>query len=479
MVTTDLPETVESRQSAAAFQVTVEAWPEPPQTRSLLGRLVAAVSSDSLTRNSVGIMGTTAINAGLGYGYWTLAARLMPAAAVGLGSAVISAMVVLSLLVHLGAGAGLIARLPKRRRGQEWLVTFTSVQLVSMLVTLVAAAAAVLPLGEAVGPLHVLIASPGLACIFVLGAVFWTSSDLLDYVFIAERRSGLMLARNGVTSLVRVLGLIPLALTAPGRGPLDLAGTWALSGLLGTVAGLVLCHRRVHRLSWTGLSGARAELVALARSSMMHHLVSVGGLIPTYLLPMAVTARLGAQDNAYFYVTWMVGSAIFMISPAVSSALFAEGSHDASGLRRTSLTCLTRTLGVIVVPAAALCLIGRFVLHVFGAHYATAGYALLIVLILSSFPDTVTNVAIATMRVRDMLPGAVLLNGSMAVIAVAGTWFLAPRFGIIGAGYAWLGAQLVGALGVAACARYWLPTPVARHRRVHGLAIRRGRGGPE
>jgi O-antigen/teichoic acid export membrane protein len=474
VVTTDLPEAAESRPHAAAFHVTVGAQAQPQRSRSLASRLVARVSGDSLTRNSIGIMGTTAVNAGLGYGYWTLAARLMPAAAVGLGSAVISAMVVLSLLVHLGAGAGLIARLPKRRRGQEWMLTFTGVQLASTLITLVVAAAAVVPLAEVVKPLHVLATSPALASTFVLGAVFWTSSDLLDYVFIAERRSTLMLVRNGVASLGRVLGLIPLAFAAPGSGPLDLAGTWALSGVLGTAVGLVICHRRVHRLSWTGLSGARAELVDLGRSSMMHHLISVGGLIPTYLLPMAVTARLGAQDNAYFYVTWMVGSAIFMISPAVSSALFAEGSHDASGLRHTSLRSLRTTLGVIVFPAAALCLIGRFVLSVFGAHYATAGYALLIVLILSSFPDTVTNVAVATLRVRNMLRGAVLVNGSMAVISVAGAWFLAPRLGIIGAGYAWFGAQTVGALGVVVFARSWLPEPLSRHRRARSLTSRRG-----
>ena len=440
-------------------------------------RLAARVKDDSLTRNSVGIMGTTAVNAGLGYGYWTLAARLMPAAVVGLGSAVISAMVVLSLLVHLGAGAGLIARLPKRSRGEEWLLTFTGVQLASMLLTLVAALAAVVPLAAAVRPLHVLVASPALAAAFVLGAVFWTSSDLLDYVFIAERRSTLMLVRNGVSSLGKLVLLAVLALVAPGAGALDLAGTWALSGLLGTAAGLVICHRRVHPLRRVSLARAADELAALARPGLMHHLVSVGGLIPTYLLPMAVTARLGAQDNAYFYVTWMVGSAIFMISPAVSSALFAEGSHAAEGLRQTSMKSMVTTLGVIVPPAALLCLAGRLVLSVFGASYAAAGFQLLIILILSSFPDTVTNVAVATLRVRGKLGGAVLVNGSMAVISVTGAWILTPSLGITGAGLAWLGAQTAGALGVMACTGRWLPKPAARHRRVAHRTARGTRAG--
>lgn len=478
-MTTLPPDAAEDDRPLAALHTTREATADAPRGGRRVSRILGLVAGDSLARNSIGIVGTTAVNASLGYGYWTAAARLMPDASVGLGSAVISAMVVLSLLVHLGPGAGLIARLPKRRHGREWLLTFTSVQLTCMLVTLVAAASAVVPLAELIKPLHVLVTSPALAATFVFGAVFWTGSGLLDYMFIAERRTNLMFLRNGASSLVKLLALIPLALAAPGSGPLDLAGTWAFSGLFGTAAGLVICHRRVHPLSWTGLAGARAELVELARPSLMHHLISVGGLIPTYLLPMTVTARLGAQQNAYFYVTWMVGSAIFMISPAVSSALFAEGSHDISGLRRTSLRSLMMTLGVIAAPSAVLCLIGRFVLSVFGAHYAAAGYALLVVLVLSSFPDTVTNVAIATLRVRTMLPGAVLVNGSMAVISVAGAWLLTPKFGIIGAGEAWLAAQTIGAFGVIIFARCWLPEPDTRHRTSSPTSRREPRRNPE
>jgi hypothetical protein len=41
----------------------------------------------------------------------------------------------------------------------------------------------------------------------------------------------------------------------------------------------------------------------------------------------------------------------------------------------------------------------------------------------------------------------------MATISVVGAWFLTPRLGIVGAGWAWLGAQLAGALVVASARR--------------------------
>jgi O-antigen/teichoic acid export membrane protein len=410
----------------------------------------------SLTRNSLGIMGTSVVNAVLGYGYWTLAARRMPAAEVGLGAAATSALVIISLGVHMGAGGGLIARIPQRRTREQWLLTVGSTFLATTLVTLVLAAIAVLPLGLAVPALRTLSHDPVFGVWFVLGAVGWTGSGILDYLFIAERRSDLMLLRNGVTAVAKLGGLALLDLADPHAGAISILITWAVGGLLGTIAGLIECHVALHRLGRVRLRDMPGELGLLVRPSLGHHAISVFGLLPTYLLPVVVTARLGPAENAYFYTTWMIGSAIFMISPAVSQALFAEGSHDRAGLRKLSLRSMRITLLAIAAPSAILCAIGVYVLKLFGPGY-TAGYALLVVLVLSAFPDTISNVAVATLRVRNLLPRAALLNLTIATISLVGAWICTPHLGILGAGEAWLGAQIVGAVAVPLFRRALLP----------------------
>jgi O-antigen/teichoic acid export membrane protein len=392
-------------------------------------------------------MGTSAVNAGLGYVYWTVAARLMPAAAVGLGSALVSAMVILSLAVHMGVGGGLIARLPLRTTRPEWLLSVVVALAACAGVTLLLALATLFPLASLLAPLHPLSTDPALAAWFVLGAVGWTGSGLLDYIFIAQRRTDFMFRRNAVASLVKLVALITVTGIRT-AGAADVLATWSLSGLLGTAYGLLICHRNIHRLGRVRWSAAGRELVLLAKPSLGHHAISVGGLIPTYLLPVVVTARLGTADNAYFYVTWMVGSAIFMISPAVSSAIFAEGSHDSTGLRGLSVSSLRIIMAVVVPATIAIAAMGGFILDIFGRQYESTGYGLLVVLLLSSFPDAVTNIAVAALRVRRRLGSAAALNGFMAVIAVGGAWIATPRLGIAGAGLAWLGAQTAGAVAV-------------------------------
>lgn len=422
--------------------------------RDLIARQIGRVRADSLTRNSIGIMATSAVNASFGYVYWIVAARALPAATVGLGSSLVSAMVIVSLTVSLGPGGGLIARLPGRTTRDQWLLSVLSILLVCSAATLVLAVVTLFPLALLLKPLHSLGDDPLLAIWYVLGAVGWTSSSLLDDVFVAQRRADFMFRRNALSSALKLFVMLVLAVLPDKRGATTIVATWSLAGIFGTGYGLYLCHRHFHRLGriphpGRGLREAmREETSRQARPSAGHHAISVGGLLPTYLLPIVVASRLGTRQNAYFYVTWMVGSSIFMISPAVSAAIFAEGSYDASRLHALARDSLRIIMAMIVPCTLIVAALGRPILHLYGAEYAAAGYGLLLILLLSSYPDAITNIAVATLRVRGALGRAAALNVTMAVIAVAGAWVLAPGYGIVGAGSAWLIAQVVGTVGV-------------------------------
>ena len=80
------------------------------------------------------------------------------------------------------------------------------------------------------------------------------------------------------------------------------------------------------RLRLRGNAAGAALRAAAARRAAT--LITLGNALPLYLLPVIVVTRLSATANAYFYITWMVGGIFFMISSAVGSSLFAEGSNE-------------------------------------------------------------------------------------------------------------------------------------------------------
>jgi O-antigen/teichoic acid export membrane protein len=206
---------------------------------------------------------------------------------------------------------------------------------------------------------------------------------------------------------------------------------------------------RLGRSYRPALRGTRGQVRTMLTSLAGNHVITVGGLAPTYLLPLFVTARLSATENAYFYITWRLAGLFFMVSPSVATSLVAEGSHarrDLLRAARSSILLIASLLG----PATLLFLGGgRYIMAVFGPGYARHAQVLLLLLVLSAVPDAITNVYVALLRVTQRLRQAALLNPGMAALTLGLAWVLLPQLGIAGAGLAWLCARVAGSIAVA------------------------------
>jgi O-antigen/teichoic acid export membrane protein len=142
----------------------------------------------------------------------------------------------------------------------------------------------------------------------------------------------------------------------------------------------------------------------------------------------------------------MIGSVFSMVSPAISNALFAESVRGGSGLRATVGKAF-RVTSFLLLPAMVVMVVGgKLILGIFGHAYATAGYGLLVLLAVSAIPDAVSNIAVTVCRSTDRLGYSVAINIGILVTTVTASWLLMPRFGLLGVGISWLGAQSLGAI---------------------------------
>lgn len=429
-------------------------------------RYLNRVNSDSLVRNSLYLMASTVVTAGLGYIFWVLAAHVFTSHEVGIGSAVISLCSAAALLTYLGSSAILIERLPARELSSAWTTVLVRVCLVTAGVTAVATALAV-PVLLASKDYRLFFSTWPPILVAVVGAAAWTLVNLFGAAFIAARRAGRLLSIQTLGSTAKLLFLLPLA--AAGAGAMGLVEAWVAGAVLGVGIGAawlvprmglgrrpgLRLHRRATvtpgpRLRQSGRPRHRRALAPPSAGSVRHllgqHMTSVGGAATPLALPILVVLRLGVTPNAYFYITWMMGSAFFMVSPAVSQAVFAEGVRAHSDLRSVVGKAL-RVIVIILVPAMVVMIVGgRFILGLFGPAYASAGYGLLILLAISAMPDAVSNIAVAVFRVTQRLAYSTALNLSMFFVTLVSAWVLMPSLGIAGVGVAWLGAQTMGAI---------------------------------
>ena len=284
--------------------------------------------------------------------------------------------------------------------------------------------------------------------VVVCGVIFWTAATIFDYAFIAERAAGRMLARNAAASVLKLAVMLCLVALGAGRSlGIVSAMTLSTAGALGLAAFVLLPGlRQGYRLQVKGVVGEARRLVS---ALVGHYFITVGGILPMFALPLLVTARLSPTANAYFYTTWMLCNVLFMVSPAVAGALFAEGSHAGESLHQKARSSALLIAALLAAPMVVLLVGGRFILGLFGPGYAQHSYVLLALLAVSAIPDAITNVYTAVLRVEQRFRAATVLNVGMGLGALLLAWWLLPPVGVAGAGIAWLVAQVAGSAAVA------------------------------
>ena len=407
--------------------------------------MLGVVTRDSLARNSVMIMASTVVTSGLGYLYWMLAARAVPPAAIGTATALLSAATVTSMVANLGLGHMFIQRLPGTGVA-GWSRIVSAGLLLGCSATGAAALAGVAVLPVLTDNFAFLGTLSGAAAL-VATAVALTASTLLDYVFVAHRASHGMLWRNLALAGGKVLTL--LVLTGAGLGTAAaVLLAWTMPSLAVTAYTLRSSLPRLRPGARLRGAGIGAELRHIQGAVGGHHVINLAQAGPGALLPVLVTARLGTGENAHFYVAWMTASVLFMVSPAVASALYAERSHGAADRGATLGRAAAVVMLVTGLPAVVLFTGGGRILGLFSAGYAQGGAQLLQILVLAAIPDAITNLAVAHWRSLGAFRRCLRLNLLMAATCLTLTWLWLPAAGIEGAGLAWLAGQSAGAAAV-------------------------------
>jgi O-antigen/teichoic acid export membrane protein len=408
------------------------------------GRVRAAIGRRSLLRNAGYIMLTSGANAALGYVFWLVVARSYDATTVGVASALIAAMTVAAAIANLGTSNALIQRLPSRQTAADWSRTLTAsvatATVAGLFVGLVAGAVIVPALSPS---LSLLGDRAGYLVLFVGGVVLWSLSVVSDFLWVAERRSENMLWRNVLFGAAKLA--IVVALVAAGNDDAaGIFGSWVVGCALSLAAGYVLLMPRLRHRYHPTLAGIRGEVRAMATAFAGNYLITLGYLLTSFLLPLIVVVRLSAEQNAYFYVSWLLGGVFFTVTTSIGSALFAEGAHDRETLGAQTRSAYRISAALLAPLMLIFFVAGGWILDLFGARYGAEGRTLLLLLTAAAPLDTITGVYLARLRAEERLALPAATSLTMAAITLVGAWFLLPSMGLDGAGLAFVVGKLVG-----------------------------------
>jgi O-antigen/teichoic acid export membrane protein len=192
----------------------------------------------------------------------------------------------------------------------------------------------------------------------------------------------------------------------------------------------------------------------LGWSALEHHALNSSLQVPVFVLPVLVTVLLSATTNAYFYMASMFASAVSVIPIALSTSLFAVGSHEPFALSSRTRLTLALSTGGSALAALALVGLARPLLGLFGREYQDEVEWILRLSLVALLPAIVKAHYVAISQLYGRMRRAAL------VVALSGAAELAAA--ALGATLGGLEGLIVARLAVMfLTAAYMAPTVLA------------------
>jgi len=396
-----------------------------------------------LYSNAFYLMLNTAITSLLGFFFWMIVARFYTEAEVGFSSAIISAISLLAIISLVGLNVSLVRFLPHADKPQELI---NSCYTLSGLISLVVAGICVAGVGFWSPALAFVRQNAVFTAAFVVFALLWTLSSLVDSTFVARRRAGFVLSKNTIYSVLK----LPLPiLFVPFFHTFGIVASWGIAITVALAVSIFLFLPKVQD-SYKPVPTLKLSLFKdMWRYSGGNYLANLFMACPA-ILPLMVVNILSAEQNAYFYIGWMMAGLLSAIPGAISTSLFAEGSHFEDKLKENVTRSLKFTYLLLVPAVIVLILVGKWLLLAFGQSYSANALHLLWVLSLSSLPLALSYIYTGILLVMGRIKELIAIWGFIALGTLLASYLVMPVTGIIGIGYAWLGAQTIVAIYVLA-----------------------------
>lgn len=383
-----------------------------------LAKLIAREWADPMSRSGIFLLANTAVTGTLGIVYWIIAARLYSQTAVGRGGALISAATLLAGVGQMNL-SGMLARFipiaPGRSR-QLVLLAYGAACGAALILTIVAGVGVEL-LTPPSSPLRM---APALAAVFTASVLAGVVSTLQDSVLISVRRTAYVPLENGGFGIAKIVLLVALASVSAST---TVFASWVIPlALTVPIINWLLFRRLLPQR--TGPRSIGSVPIA-TRRSITHFVLgdaSAGMLTQTwmYLLPVLVTAALGAKVNALFYVAFLFASTLNLISINFSLPLVVEGAREPDRVISLAVGILRRIYLVLLPLVVVFLVFAPLILRLYGARYAGA-VGPLRMLVLSCIPGAVVSVFGAACRVRGQTYRSAFLQGLACFGIIAGT----------------------------------------------------------
>jgi len=386
-------------------------------------RAIVGLARDPLYRTSFFMAFSSIFNAGCGFFFWIIAARIYTIEQVGLATALISSLGLVLLFSRLGLDFSIIRFFPTGDKNR----IFSTSLIITTLAILLAGLAYIL-LIDLLAPTLAFLKEPCYLVAFLLIGAANSVAAITGNAFVADRKAENYFLQN-IFMALRIPLLIPLAFL----GTFGIFGSTGLAFMVASIFALIMLLRSLNSIR------LEVDVEFIKRSfkfSSWNYVSNILSTAPTLVLPIMVLNMVGEAEAAKYYIAFTMGNLVLIIPSSLGTSLFVEGSHG-EGLKKIVIRAGAASLALLVPAVLALILFGDRLLGLIGREYLDA-FNLLRVLVLSSFFVTIYSLFIPIQNVKMKVESIVKLNAIRCLLLLGLSYVLIQQYGILGVGFGWM-----------------------------------------
>ncbi len=401
---------------------------------SLVTRLIDHLRAP-LYRNGYALVLSSIGTSGLGVIYWILAAHYYTTEAVGLNSAVLSAVMLLANLAQLNLVNALNRFIPGAGRAAGRLIG--SAYLISLMVALAASVVYVAGVNLWSPALAFLKRDLSLGLWFIVVTLAWCIFALQDSALTGLRQATWVPVENLLFAVTKIGLVVLLAASLPLYGIL---ASWTIPLVLTIppINFLIFRYLLPRHVRTTGRQAAPIRPPEIVQYVAGDYLSSLVWVATVNMMPLLVINQLGATANAYFYLSWTMAYTLYLVSRNMGMSLVAEAAADPTNLHFYAYRTFIQSCRLLLPVIGAMIVGAPLILRLFGSDYASASANLLRLLCLSALPNTVVAIYTSVARVQRRMRSIVMVYTALCGLVLGLSFVLMPTLGIEGLGWAWL-----------------------------------------
>lgn len=370
--------------------------------------------------NSFYIMLTMAASSVIGFVFWIVAAKVYSPSSVGINTALISSLSVLTLISMLGFDQSIIRFFPEGDKSR----IFSTAIIITVFATAVFGLIFILGIDLWAPSLSMIKNNALLFYVFLLANVL---TVLAGIAFLALRKAKYYFIQNLITG-IRLILLIPfVALTS-----LGIFSSYGVSFVIALIFSIIVLYK-------FGIHPKKFDKNFLTDSfhfSAGNYTFGILTVIPSQILSIIILNTLGADQTAYYYIAFTIASILFIIPQAFSTSLFVEGSHG-EPLRKNILRSLGSIFSLLIPLAIIFYIMGGFILTLIGHNYLNA-LGLFDLMILSSIFMVPYYIFISIKKVQKDMKSLIFIGALLTTLTIGLSYLLMLKYGLMGVGYGWI-----------------------------------------